>query len=369
VRFEGHTTAGAQLLLEPGVRTRARGEARMPDRFHVVLTIPGDEEEVEVLGVGTRRWARSRVFEGEQVEGKWHDVFPPEETPGGRVGPPEGFGGDDFGGPGDGQGIEALLTHPVFVAPTGLPAVLAAAHDPVVRSRGTEGKAIELRADVDGAQLFGAGVPPLDRARLDLEVDEDGRIAEAAFFVSIREIGLQASVRFTLSGWDDGAVEIAAPPDDQIARDDVIDKKAVAAFTDVPLLGPRAVPQGWVLHRARVLEPQETVEGCHQLELHYDDPFDGAEGYLTIYEFPITCTEGPTEEQVAVFRAGAHVGFVEESGSGSRFGELYVGRTVVQFATDLSTADLAVVLGDLVPLDLDRAPGSLPGLGGPTERF
>ena len=115
-----------------------------------------------------------------------------------------------------------------------------------------------------------------------------------------------------------------------------------------------------MLQGASVLSPEDTVEGCAQVELDYGDPNDPDHGYLTLFELPPSCAQPVTGG--SPFRAGAYEGAARSEGDGV-LAQFVAGTTLVQAGSDLPLVQLALVMGQLQPLDLSHAPAPIPGLG------
>ena len=71
------------------------------------------------------------------------------------------------------------------------------------------------------------------------------------------------------------------------------------------------------------------------------------------------CIDPPEGEAVDV---AGFSGAVADEPDGTRSGVVSSADTVVTFSTDLSVADLRIVLANLGPLDLDAVPEPLPGI-------
>jgi hypothetical protein len=213
-----------------------------------------------------------------------------------------------------------------------------------------------LRGEVPPRIAF-TGAPAGAPLRVDVTVARDGRVDRLLY--SGRVVGTRIGLDLHFTRWG-LRVEIAAPPESTIDRVPDIDVKAVTAYRDAPLLQPAGLPAGWVLQGAQVLAPEDTVEGCSQVELDYADPSRPDEGHLTLFEFSPSCA-GPLEGG-RPFRAGPYVGEMTEDEDGV-MAQFTAGATLVQAQSDLSVGDLAVVMGNLRPLDLSRRPDPIPGLG------
>jgi hypothetical protein len=217
-----------------------------------------------------------------------------------------------------------------------------------------------VRASVDPAEAFGPEVgDQIDKASVDLSIGPGGRLVGAALHASGSGESVVADYRFSRWGTP---VRVAAPPKAELDPTPSVDEEDIVAFKDAPLLQPRGIPAGWVLEGAFVLSPDETAEGCRQVEIDYTDPDDPDAGYLTLYELPVSCADLDPPTGSAPFSAGPWRGFIDESADGNT-AQIVVRDTVVQAETDLPSEALVRILGDLVPLDLTKPPAELPGLG------
>lgn len=133
-----------------------------------------------------------------------------------------------------------------------------------------------------------------------------------------------------------------------------ISEATIAAWEGSPLVMPKTVPAGWTLVYADVLPAPETIEGCHQFELNYEDP-DSDAGFLDLYQFPNACAQPFTGGGVTPFAAGEHRGFGRYSPDGGTLVQITVGPSTVQAHSDLSLAELTTVLAEFVALKVPPA--------------
>lgn len=149
---------------------------------------------------------------------------------------------------------------------------------------------------------------------------------------------------------------------------------AAPEVADVEALELSQVPAGWALTQAYewpggIARPPEQppvqVPACSGLTLEYRDLRTVLQGLLTLTVMQPSCDE-PTRahESGEPFRAGSFAGRVEE-GIPQTYGVVSDGTTTVTFDTDLSAADVAVVLASLAPLDPAREPASIADLSPP----
>ena len=295
----------------------SHGEVVFPDRYHLVTSVL--DTWFEELVVGHRAWVRTAVGRAELDDEQWVPLAGGDP---GIVGPAAGFAN---------------------IGPTAVRAFVLDAHDPEVASR-SDGHAV-LAVDSQGE-------------RLRLTMATGGRVERIGFGTTLNGAGFRGELR--LARWD-ARQRIEPPPDADVDPTPGIDEEDVAAYRDAPLFQPRGIPDGWALDTATVVPADESVEDCDQVELDYLDPDDDENGYLTIYEMPPDCPDH-TPIGGTPFTAGPHAGsYVEEDGELQA--EIVIGGTLVQVQTDLPPSDLAIVLADLLPLDLGVTPAPLPGLG------
>jgi hypothetical protein len=263
----------------------------------------------------------------------------------------------DLGGD---QVDEQFVVSGVLVSPSVLPDLIEAADGARLLSQ--SGDRSVLRTHVDTDALEGIYYP---RVRLDLVVEDDGRITEMRLLASDEYETRQAVVE--IERWN-GDVEIDAPDDADIDTTPSIDEEDVAAFDDAPLFQPRVLPTDFALAAAFVVtEGEFGAEGeqvaCDQVNLYFSDPnaFDDIDDeelptstYLDVYEFPTSCSD-ERPDAAADFVAGSYSGWIEDD-DGYRHGQISVGDTVVEFNTDLDVATLMATFADLVPLDFATLP-------------
>ena len=163
----------------------------------------------------------------------------------------------------------------------------------------------------------------------------------------------QLEVSYRFRRWNREA-DITAPAKSQIDPTPFIEEEDVAGFGEAALFQPAAIPRGWILDSADVVDGSLTPEGCDQVLLSFVDPADPDVGFLELYEFPMSCSLGrvPGAEP---FTAGPYQGWIHTEG-GLATVELTVGDTIVQVSSDLDVEQLVRLLGELVPLDLAHPP-------------
>jgi hypothetical protein len=334
-RFEGDGRAEARFSeSRPGrgtstlVRYRLEGAGVGTDRTR--FSYDSGDEKGEAIVVGSTAWVRWLApDEGEVAGERWVEFALDEPGP-----------------------YQAAV-----VGTIPLLSYVAAAERPEVVSR--DGGRTVLRTSVDDRKLRddeGSATLELTigpRSRLERIVVDHRRLLDGA---------LDVHLDVALSGWGE-PVAVEPPPPEDVDRTPGIEEERVLAFRAAPLYQPRGIPEGWVLELADVIPAEDTVEGCEQVELDYTDPHDPEYGYLWLYQVPATCRGLVTPDGAQAFRAGAYRGWVLVDPEYGTFAQVTVGATVVQADTDLTSADLARVLGDLVPLDFAVAPQPLAGVG------
>ena len=323
-------------------RGRARGTAAFPDRFRLVER--ADEGVVEVIAVGDTYFVRDAGDEDELEAEKWGRYDVSEELRRRGVTSVPGQGGRPGGIEGFGQ-------------PSDIPDLVRSARHPVVVRRSDD--ATVVRAELDLDEPFVDAPDEIDDASVELTVGEDHRVERVLIRFS-GEPG-KGTIDYRLSTWGE-RVRVSEPPASDIDPTPDLDEEGIANFEETPLLQPRAIPEGWELDLAEVLEPDETEEGCRQVELDYIDPDDPDSGFLYIYELPASCAELEAPRGSRPFTAGRNRGWVDDSEEGT-IAQLVVGTTVLQVETDLEPAELATVLDRPAPLDLAKPPPPLPRAG------
>lgn len=296
--------------------------------------------EAEVLSVGSKSFAREGEDREALAQAKWGEL--------------EGFAGPS----GPRTVAEESLTGPLPLTPGQLKDVVAN----VKRPRLVEGKDddgwFQLTGSVDVDRAFPHAASTLDVAEADLRVDGDGRLHRMLVKLEGPDGKGSADVRF--SRWSE-PVKLAAPSPDQIDPTPGIEEEALAAFKATPLVQPVAIPAGWVLDSALVVDAGEEDGACPEVEIFYTDPENPDGEFLDLYQSPASCADLSVAPGSSTFRAGTATGtLAPDEGDGILVGVIVVGSTAVAFETDLDQATLSAVLGDLRPLDLAVTPGALP---------
>jgi len=214
------------------------------------------------------------------------------------------------------------------------------------------------------ASVFG-GNSQFDRGVAQLAVGPTGRVERVVLDASGKQVSVSVTTR--LSGWNAPAA-VTAPPPAEIDTTPGVESGKLAAFHEAPLLQPRGIPEGWTLDSATVVSRDESESQCPEAELDYTDPNNDTGGDFDMYEFAANCADTTPSPGSRPFTAGAVRGWVvEEPRAGSTTIQVVVGATAIRVETDLSAADAAVLLRDMVPLDLAHPPASIPGIGRPMQ--
>lgn len=309
-------------------------EADVPDRLRVTTHAFGTATEIVTLGddVAYTRWAEhardlpDQLWARYEVDQIDEGIF--VEGPGGAT---TGF---------------ASLAY-----------LLRGANHPRIVERGSD-TTFSVRMPVDATGL--TEVPPGARARALVTIDAGFRPRRIEYVTSADDG--ETSVRLESFRWD-APVTIVAPDPEDVDPTPEVDEEGLAEFDAVPILQPAAIPEEWGLMSAYVVAEEESWEGCEQVNLYYtlkDAGFDDEVPYLDVYEFEKSCSEGRPRRSTDL-RAGPYSGFIAFESDGTNTGEIVVGKTVVQFESDLEPEVIALVLGDLVPFDAEHpSPATVP---------
>jgi len=317
------------------------GAVRFPDRFRMLEHT--SDRAAETIVVGSALYHREGDDAASIATRKWIDVSALLRAGGGD----NGTGG----------------AVPEVIRPSALVAMIEAAREPLFVARKAHVTTIHTRIQAGAYSVDGH---VLDTTELELRVHDGGEIE--GMVVRFQSDALRGATAYTFRSWA-RPVTIVAPPAALIDATPTIDEEALAVFTAAPLLAPRAIPAGWVVDNEGVLGPDETVEGCQQVELDYVDPTTPDQtGYLTLFELPASCkTHGPPDG-ARPFVIGRGRGWIASTPDGEVDAQFAIGATVIQAETDLSPRDLATVLRNLVPLDPAHPPAAnLPAGGGTTS--
>jgi hypothetical protein len=236
-----------------------------------------------------------------------------------------------------------------------LPAWLEAATDP--HDEGEDG---------EGNRVISAGVPPrlinalgpevtLIDVDLEATLGSDGAPRRVEFVLSATDTIVEASYDIVRIGGD---VEVAPPSAAELDATPWVNEQDLAAFEGPPPLGLSRIPEGWVMAGAYVT-PDPAAGGCPSATVDYTNLDDPVGQFLWIDVMDVGCIEPPEGEALDV---PGFTGAVADEPDGTRWGVVSSGDTVVMFSTDLSVADLRIVLANLGPLDVEAVPEPLPGI-------
>ena len=305
------------------------------------VTVRSDGTSSELLTVGDRSFGRFAEEDDEELSAQKWVAFDAEEEHIGLAEP----------------GVVGLGD------PSRLRDLIGDAAEPRVQRRRGRVSVVLARVDVHDDERF----EELDSltGTLELTARDDGRVDRMV--VDARGEAddgstFEARVDFRFSGWGD-VVDIAAPDESDIDPTPSVEEERVAGFADAPLLQPAGIPERWVLDFGDVIPADDTAEECDQVELDYVDPDDEDGGYLYLYELPLTCADLQPPAGSQPFQAGPNRGWVVADPEEGVTAQIRVDRTVLNVDTDLVPAELARVLGQLVPLDFAVAPAPIPGIG------
>jgi hypothetical protein len=236
-----------------------------------------------------------------------------------------------------------------------LPAWLDAATAP--RDEGEDG---------DGNRVISAGVPPRlindlgpDVTLIDVDLEatlgDDGAPRHVELVVSATDTVVEASYDIVRIG---GAVEVAPPSAAELDATPWVNEQDLAAFEGPPPLGLSRIPEGWDMAGAYVT-PDPTGGPCPSATVDYTNLDDPIGQFLWIDVMDAGCMTPPEGDAIDV---PGYSGAVADEPDGTRWGVVSSADTVVMFSTDLSVADLRIVLANLGPLDLDAVPEPLEGI-------
>ncbi len=327
--------------LPPGAQMRADAEARFPDRAHVTLDYGGRAAEVVIDGravyvrdAGSRSKLEDREWQRADRESTTGDP-----DPGFIIGSGSETGADSL------RHLIGRGTRPEVVD--------------------WEDETVQLRVHLrprDLSAMVGDGSAGLQVVTGVLTIGPDG---EPQRFV-VEGTGKRTRVRsaVTVQEWD-RPVAIRIPARSEVNENPDVDRRAVDAFREVPLLAPAAIPTGWRLTYADRISDADSDSGCNELTIGFEDPERADEygdSYLDLYEYLPACKSDPPDD-ATIFAPGGAPGWIAED-DGAAYGQITVGRTLVEFDSDLSAADATVILARLVPLDVDHPPPATLPIGG-----
>lgn len=322
------TTEGADAST---TQQSADGDVRFPDRLHVRVEDADFGTVSDVIQVAGATWTRE-ADSAATLKSRKYALVP--ATPAAQADPA------------------------TVAAPYALLTLLRAARVPRIVSRVEEVAIVGARIDPRAA--FGKVADDVRSANVELATSDAGHVTHVLVTVHMTRANVRREYQLSKLG---EKVEIAPPPPSEIDATPGIDEEDVAGFHETPLLQPAVIPQGWRLVVASVLQPDDTAEGCRQVELDFAASPKSPTGHVDMFEIPASCKGfSPPDPGTQPYRVGPYSGFASRDSDGTLEAQFRVGATVVQVLTDLDADSAARVLGELVPLDFAKPPAQIDGL-------
>lgn len=254
------------------------------------------------------------------------------------------------------------------VAAHRLPALLTTARDPARSDKPRRSGVTAVQAQIDGG---GAGVTV--RGVVTLFVTASGRV-DWAYIDVVDDADRTLAVTYDFTDWGTD-VRVRPPAADDVVLVPGLDENEVADFRATVLaapLQPYGAPEGWVLESGDRLSADASNDGCDQLVLRYRDRADGGESdasFLDLHVMSGICAPDEEPDDARPFEAGVAEGFIAPGPNDTSIGRVLVEPdTLIRYWTDLTEDDLAVVLADLRPFDVETAPVPLGGIGARRHR-
>jgi hypothetical protein len=220
--------------------------------------------------------------------------------------------------------------------------------------------------DGDGNRVIAAGVPP----RLINDLGPDVTLIDVDLELTLGADGAPRRVELVVSGTDTviearydivrigGNVQVAPPSAAELDATPWVNEQDLDAFEGPTPLGLSRIPDGWDMAGAYV-SPDPTGGPCPSASVDYTN-FDDPDGqFLWMDVMDVGCFDPPEGEAVDV---PGFSGAVADEPDGTRWGVVSSADAVVLFSTDLSVADLRIVLANLGPLDPAAVPEPLEGI-------
>ncbi len=220
--------------------------------------------------------------------------------------------------------------------------------------------------DDDGNRVIAAGVPP----RLVNDLGPDLTLIDVDLVATIGEDDVPLHVELVLSSTDTiieatydivrigEDVEVVAPSAADLDATPWVNEQDLEAFDDASPLGLSRIPEGWDMAGAYVT-PDPSGGPCPSATVDYTNLDDPVGQFLWIDVMAPGCVRPPEGDAVEV---PGFSGAVAEESDGTRWGVVSSPDADVMFSTDLSVADLHVVLANLGPLDPAAVPEPLAGI-------
>lgn len=235
-----------------------------------------------------------------------------------------------------------------FERPQDIAKIVSFLKDPEIVSEGADGTVV--RGTFKEPDKLSVGPANPTAAHLDLVVAPDGEPKSFTLVASGPDGELIATADDVT--WN-GRVTVPTPK-----NADLVDEDAVSQFVDAPLYRPKTLPRRWKLELAQVFVAAQTVEGCAQVETAYVDPESRRQDFLDIFEFPTPCASPDPLELGEPLTLGSYQGTIRDVFGEPLRAQFDVDGTTVQVHTSLSREEFEKVLGELVPLDFDKAPNA-----------
>ena len=220
--------------------------------------------------------------------------------------------------------------------------------------------------DDDGNRVISAGVPPRlvndlgpDLTLIDVDlvatIGEDDAPLHVELVLSATDTIIEAAYDIVRVGED---VEVVAPSAADLDATPWVNEQDLAAFDGASPLGLSRIPEGWDMAGAYVT-PDPSGGACPSATVDYTNLDDPVGQFLWIDVMAPGCVPPPEGDAVEV---PGFSGAVAEEPDGTRWGVVSSSDADVMFSTDLSVADLHVVLANLGPLDPAAVPEPLAGI-------
>jgi hypothetical protein len=253
------------------------------------------------------------------------------------------------------EGLSDLVPRPALHR---LPDWLGAATDHRDGGEDENGRTVVVSNLPPGALDEFYATPPdqrFIRAELTVTVDDTGLPVRMELEGATSDAVVELSYRLTDFG---ATVEVVHPTDAELDGTPFFMEEDIAEYGGPAPHGLARAPAGWSLVAGYVL-PEDAI-GCTSVELVYGSLASPDLGFLAVVFTGPECMPPPPGE-VQPFTAGAYTGVVSEL-PGEVVGSIDVGGQIVGFRSDLSVADLSLVLASLGPLDLAAQPTPIEGL-------
>ena len=190
---------------------------------------------------------------------------------------------------------------------------------------------------------------------LEATLDDDDAPLHVELVLSATDTIIEATYDIVRIGED---VEVVAPTAAELDATPWVNEQDLASFEGPPPLGLSRIPDGWDMAGAYVT-PDPSGGPCQSATVDYTDLDDPVGQFLWIDVMDPGCMAPPDGDAVDV---PGFSGAAAEEPDGTRWGVVSSAEADVMFSTDLSVADLHVVLANLGPLDPAAIPEPLAGI-------